>query len=139
MIILFFLPNFSGNLTTIEAVQVYVFNGNDFKAPSGLLAQLLIVNGQAPLTTTLTPATVRGQQSVTPTTTSAVVLTRLIITNSSLIPCESLVNSTIKTLLDNQGSSLPGSVKMMSYTFESKAFFILCGLVLFYISSVLVR
>ncbi|MCI4375975.1 hypothetical protein PGIGA_G00182730 [Pangasianodon gigas] len=116
---------FSGNSTTIEAFQVYVFNGNDNKTPSGLLIQLLIINGQAPFTTT-TPATTLpatlgkkpGHQCVTPTTASAVVQTRLVISNSSGIPCESLVNSVIRTLLNYRSATLPDSVTVTNYTYE---------------------
>lgn len=105
---------------------MYVFNQNDTNAPSGLLTQLLIVNGQAPTTTTPAPAPVTARhESVTPTTASAVVLTRLVISNSSLIPCESLVNSTIKALLTSRAAKLPDSVTVMNYTYERKVFFLL--------------
>lgn len=119
--------NFSGNSTTIVAFQVYVFNGNDIKEPSGLLIQLLIINGQAPTTTTTTttaPATISLHQQAPSTTTSAEILTRLVISNSSPLPCESMVISAIQTLLNNQGITFPDNVTVMNYTYESKVFFL---------------
>ncbi|KAK2852185.1 hypothetical protein Q7C36_007386 [Tachysurus vachellii] len=114
---------FSGNSTTIVAFQVYVFNGNDIKAPSELIIQLLIINGHAPTTTATTttttvPATISLHQHAPSTTTSAEILTRLVISNSSPLPCESMVISAIQTLLNNQGITFPDNVIVMNYTYE---------------------
>lgn len=101
-----------------------MLNWNDTKAPSELLTQLLRVSHRAP--TTAAPATAPANvkhERVTPTTASAVVLTRVVISNSSLIPCESLVNSTIETLLKSQTAKFPETVIVMNYTYERKVYF----------------
>lgn len=121
--------HFSANSSTILAFQVYVFNGNDIKAPSGLLVQLLVINGQQPNTTTTTTTvaakTVSAYQGIAPIFTSAEILTRLEISNSSFFPCESLVNSSIQTLINNHGITFPDNVTLMNYTYQSKVFFLL--------------
>ncbi|XP_047668281.1 uncharacterized threonine-rich GPI-anchored glycoprotein PJ4664.02-like isoform X13 [Tachysurus fulvidraco] len=136
---------FSGNSTTIVAFQVYVFNENDIKTPSGLLVPLLIINGHAPTTaptttatttttptttatttptttatttTTTVPATISLHRQTPSTTTSAEILTRLVFSNSSPLPCESMVISAIQTLLKNQGITFPDKVIVMNYTYE---------------------
>ncbi|KAG7333617.1 hypothetical protein KOW79_002024 [Hemibagrus wyckioides] len=110
---------FSANSSTILAFQVYVFNGNDIKAPSGLLVQLLVINGQQPTTTTTVAAkTVSAHQGIAPTFTSAEILTRLEISNSSFFPCESLVNSSIQTLINNHGIKFPDNVTLMNYNYQ---------------------
>ncbi|GAA6065479.1 uncharacterized threonine-rich GPI-anchored glycoprotein PJ4664.02-like isoform X1 [Tachysurus ichikawai] len=46
------------------------------------------------------------------------ILTRLVISNSSPLPCESMVISAIQTLLNNQGITFPDNVTVMNYTYE---------------------